>query len=134
MSIRQGYRRESKGTGPESVLRYHLVWATRRKRSVLVGRIKARTETLVRAAAEGLGCEVEVMDVSPDCVHVVLTAPPDRSPQQIVAALKRESYADLKDEEQVAKGPSLWTRQFLASTVPVAEETRREFVNEQPSV
>ena len=134
MSIRQDYRQEHEASVPQSLLRYHLVWATRRKRRVLIGRIKARTETLVKAAAEGLGCAVEVIDVSPDCVHVVLTAPPDRSPQQIVAALKRESYADLKEEEAVAKGPSLWTRQFLASTIPVEEDIRRAFVAAQPSV
>jgi REP element-mobilizing transposase RayT len=100
---------------------------------VLVGRIRARTEELVRQAAEGQGCAVEVLEVSPDCVHVVLTAPPDRSPQQIVAGLKRESYASLKGEEVVARGPSLWTRQFLASTEPVDEDHQRAFVEAQPS-
>lgn len=130
MSIRQEHRQRDEA----SVLRYHLVWATRRKRRVLVGRIKARTEALVRSAAEGQGCAVEVLEVSPDCVHVVLTAPPDRSPQQIVAALKRESYADLKEDQAVAKGPSLWTRQFLASTSPVEEDAQRAFVEEQSAV
>lgn len=133
MSIRQPNRRtDSVSPPPEAwhTLRYHLVWATRRRRRVLVGRIKARTEELVRQAAEGQGCAVEVLEVSPDCVHVVLTAPPDRSPQQIVAGLKRESYAELK-EEAVARGPSLWTRRFLASTEPVEEERQRAFVEAQ---
>ena len=101
---------------------------------MLVGRVEARTEELVRRAAEEQGCAVEVIEVAPDCVHVVLTAPPDRSPQQIVAGLKRESYAELKGEAEVAKGPSLWTRQFLASTEPVEEGRRRAFVEAQPSV
>lgn len=100
---------------------------------MLVGRIQARTEELVRQAAEDQGCAVDVLEVSPDCVHVVLTAPPDRSPQQIVAGLKRESYAELKTDEEVAKGPSLWTRQFLASTEPVGEDRRRAFVEGQPT-
>lgn len=134
MSIRQPNRQtDSVRSAPEHTLRYHLVWATRRKRRVLVGRIQARTEELVRQAAEDQGCAVDVLEVSPDCVHVVLTAPPDRSPQQIVAGLKRESYAELKTDEEVAKGPSLWTRQFLASTEPVGEDRRRAFVEGQPT-
>ena len=99
-----------------------------------MGRVKGRTEELVRRAAEEQGCAVEVLEVSPDCVHVVLTAPPDRSPQQIVAGLKRESYAELKGEAEVAKGPSLWTRRFLASTEPVEADRQRAFVEGQPSV
>lgn len=139
MSIRQPNRQvdsDRLSSNPLSwhTLRYHLVWATRRKRKVLVGRVRARTEELVRQAAEGQGCAVEVLEVSADCVHVVLTAPPDRSPQQIVAALKRESYAELKGEAEVAKGPSLWTRRFLASTEPVGEERRRAFVDRQSAV
>lgn len=85
----------------------------------------------MRRAAKEQGCAVEVLEVAPNSVHIVLTAPPDRSPQQIVAGLKRESYAELKSEAEVAKGPSLWTRQFLASTEPVAESRRRAFVEAQ---
>ena len=139
MSVRQEHRQTGdEPSGPKSLpwytLRYHLLWATRRKRRVLVGRVKAQTEELVRRAAEGQGCAVEVLEVSADCVYAVLTAPPDRSPQQIVAGLKRESYAELKGEAEVAKGPSLWTRRFLASTEPVDEGRQRAFVDGQPSV
>ena len=59
--------------------------------------------------------------------------PPDRPPQQIVAALKRESYAELKGETAVSKRPSLWTRAFLASTEPVDEDRQRAFVEAQPT-
>ena len=46
-------------------------------------------EELVRQVAEGQGCAVGVLEVSPDFVHVVLTALPDRSPPQSVAGLTR---------------------------------------------
>lgn len=80
-----------------------------------------------------MGCAVERVDVWPEHVQVVLTAPPDRSPQQLVAAMKRESYAELKGEAEVARGPSLWTRAFLASTEPVGEGSREVFVEAQPT-
>ena len=137
MSIRQPDRQTDSLASlpvPEHVLRYHLVWATRRKRAVLVGEVAERADALLRQAAREQGCEVESLEVGPECVHIVLTAPPDRSPQQLVAAMKRESYAELKDEAEVAKGPSLWTRQFLASTEPVGVDRQRAFVEEQPSV
>ena len=132
MSIRQSNRQKPVDLG--SVLRYHLVWATRRRRAVLVEGIAEQAERLVRQSAEDQGCTVEVLHVAPDHVHVVLTAPPDRSPQQIVAGMKRESYRELKGEDAVARGPSLWTRRFLASTEPVGEGARRTFVEGQPNI
>lgn len=52
---------------------------------------------------------------------------------EIVAGLKRESYRELKDEDEVARGPSLWTREFLASTESVGDEARRAFIDGQPA-
>ena len=55
---------------------YHLIWATKYRRKVLVGSVKVRLEELLKMIAEQNGCRLLAVRVHDgDHVHVFVSAP-----------------------------------------------------------
>ena len=101
-----------------AMLRYHLVWSTRRRRDVLRGPVAERLETLLESTAEELGIDILRLRIEPDYVHMNVTATPNLAPTQIVYRLKNGSAA-LRDEfDDLKRIPSMWTSACLVSSAP----------------
>lgn len=122
------------GESRNSDLRYYLVWPTRRRRPFLDGAILARTGELLVEAAASLAVEVASIASGGDYVIVTVHAPPHLSPLTIVSHLKRHSAGALRREfPEFAKLPSVWTRQFLATTRDdYPPERIARFIESQP--
>jgi putative transposase len=109
-----GYRYED---GRLSLLRYHLVWVVRRRRSVLAGPTAERFEELLRLAAEELDLEIVGLAVYPDHVHLQVMATPELAPSQIVYRLKAATASALRSEfPELKKLPSMWNGSYLVSS------------------
>lgn len=101
-----------------AMLRYHLVWSTRRRRDVLKGAVADRLETLLHSAAEEIGIDIIRLSIEPDYVHMHVVATPNLAPTQIVHRLKNGSAA-LRDEfDDLKRIPSMWTSACLVSSAP----------------
>lgn len=126
----QPYRRSETAV---FLLNYHLIWCPKRRKRVLGGSIAARLETILREAAQELGCEVIELAIQPDHLHLFVSATPDLAPNQLVARFKGRTSRILRQEFPVLmRMPSLWTRSYFVSTAGnVASETVREYIAAQ---
>lgn len=77
-------------TGPHSRfdLKYHFVWITKYRKSVLVGEVGIRLRELVREVCRTYEIEILQGSISRDHVHVLLSCPPNLSPSQIMQYIK----------------------------------------------
>ncbi len=72
----QGYRKSSHATYD---LKYHLVWITKYRKPVFVGKIAIRTRDLIRQVCQNNEVEMLTGHVAKDHVHLVVSAPPHLS-------------------------------------------------------
>jgi putative transposase len=73
------------------------------------------------------------MEIMPDHVHLLVDAPPNLAPDQIMFRLKGFTSFQLRSEyPYLKKIPSLWTRSYFCGTVGKAsEETVRKYIENQ---
>src|SRR4051812_13387843 len=74
--------------GSVVMLKYHLVWIPRRRRSVLVGAVAERLGKLLYEKAEELNVGIERLAIRPDHLHLFVNAPPSLAVSQIVYRFK----------------------------------------------
>jgi putative transposase len=104
--------------GAVAMLRYHVVWTTRRRRDVLAGEVARRLEELLRQTASQMGIDILRLGIQPDHVHLHMVATPNLAPTQIVHRLK-SATAVLRDEYgHLKKMPSMWTSACYVSSAP----------------
>ena len=128
--MKQGYR--SKETCV-FLVNYHLIWCPKRRRKVLVDRVRARLEELLRETAPELECEILALEILPDHLHLFVSAIPQWAPNQLVARFKGKSSRILRQEFPfLRRMPSLWTRSFFVSTAgTVAADTIQRYIEAQ---
>ena len=100
---------------------------------VLKGRVAERARDLIRQTCEARDVQIVRGAVSPDHVHMLLSAPADLSPAKLVQYIKGRSSRRLQDEfPELRKrywGQHLWARGFFCATVGAFnEETIREYI------
>jgi REP-associated tyrosine transposase len=117
-----------------SDIRYHFVWVTRRRRQFLIGPILSRVVELLTEAADTLGVRVVEVGSGTDYLVVTVDSTTDLAPAMIVSRLKRHSASGLRRQfPDLARLPSIWTRQYLATTRDELNQDRVErFVRAQP--
>jgi len=117
------------------LINYHVIFCPKRRRKVLVGPVRERLIALINETATELDCAVLALEVMPDRVHLVVSAPPDLAPNQIVGRFKGKSSRFLRLEyPDLRRLPSLWTRSyFCASAGNVSAETLAQYIAEQPT-
>lgn len=117
-------------------IKYHLVWITKYRYKVLRGRVAERARDLIRQTCEARGITIIRGAVSPDHVHMLVSAPPSLAPAKIVQYIKGRSSRRLQDEfTELRKrywGQHLWGRGYFCATVgAVDEKTIREYIENQ---
>ncbi|MBS1824707.1 MAG: IS200/IS605 family transposase [Acidobacteria bacterium] len=117
-------------------IKYHLVWITKYRYKVLRGRVAERARALIRQTCEARGITIIQGAVSPDHVHMLVSAPPSLAPAKIVQCIKGRSSRRLQDEfTELRKrywGQHLWGRGYFCATVgAVDEKTIRECIENQ---
>ena len=117
-------------------LKYHVVWITKYRYKVLTGRVAERTRDLIRQICETRDVTIVRGSVSPDHIHMVLSAPADLSPAKLVQYIKGRSSRRIQDEfPEIRKrywGQHLWARGYFCATVgAVDEETIKKYIENQ---
>jgi REP element-mobilizing transposase RayT len=70
-------------------LKCHVIWCTKYRYKIMRGRIAERARDLVRQICEAREVVIVRGAVSPDHIHLLLSAPPVLSPSKMVAVHQR---------------------------------------------
>ena len=117
-------------------IKYHIIWITKYRYKVLRGRVAERARDLIRQICEAREVVVIRGAVSPDHIHMLVSAPPQLAPSKLVQYIKGRSSRRLQEEfEELRKrywGQHLWARGYFCATVgAVDEETIKNYIESQ---
>ena len=126
--------RYAKNAGAVFSLKYHAVWCSKYRRSVLVKPVDVRVKALLRQKAKDLGLTIHTMEVMPDHVHLFVEGDPTICVAEIINGLKGFTSHALREEFPFLKSrlPTLWSRSYYAGSVgSVSEAVVRKYIEEQ---
>jgi putative transposase len=117
-------------------IKYHVVWLTKYRYKILRGRVAERARDLVRQICEAREVAIIRGAVSPDHIHMLLSAPAHVAPAKLVQYIKGRSSRRLQDEfPELRKrywGQHLWARGYFCATVgAVDEDTIKTYIENQ---
>jgi len=92
---------------PVTDLKYHFVWATKYRFPVLQREVAVRARDVIREVCEAREITVVKGVVSRDHVHVMVSAPPQLAPAQIMRWVKGRSSRKLQQEFAELRRPLL---------------------------
>jgi putative transposase len=76
-------------------IEYHFVWVTKYRYKVLSGEVAVRVRELVRQTCEAFEIRIVRGVVSADHVHILVSAPPEMAPSEIMRRIKGRSASKL---------------------------------------
>src|ERR1041385_3574686 len=79
-------------------LKYHVIWITKYRYKILRGRIAERARDLIRQVCQARDVVIIRGAVSPDHIHMLVSAAPDLAPAKLVQYIKGRSSRRLQDE------------------------------------
>lgn len=117
-------------------LKYHLVWATKYRRPILLGKVAYRVRELIREICAREQVEILRGHVAKDHVHLFCSAPPQLSPSTLAQYLKGKTSRKLLQEHPHLRkqfwGAHLWARGFfVASSGTITDEQVMEYLTHQ---
>ena len=118
-------------------LKYHLVWAPKYRKDILVDEVAEHAEEVLQRAAESYDMVIDTLDVEKDHVHVFLEAPPKYSPARIAQILKsisaREIFQRFSWLRERLWGGELWEDGYFVRSVgdQVTSEIIRRYIQYQ---
>ena len=115
---------------------YHIVWSTKYRRKVLVGKIEERLKSLFLEISKEFEFEIKEMEVMPDHCHIFLSCHPKKAPSILVKCLKGITARKLFLEFPVIKkklwGGHLWNPSYYIGTVGnMSKETVLRYIQNQ---
>jgi putative transposase len=127
------YRKTSHATYD---IKYHLVWITKYRKSVITGKIAERTRELLRMICKKNDVDILSGHVSKDHIHLLVSVPPHLSVSRLVQYLKGNSshalQQEFKDLNKQYWGRHLWARGYFAATTGnVTDEILMEYIRTQ---
>mgnify|MGYP002526353261 CR=1 FL=1 len=109
------------GRGYVYSLQYHLVWCTKYRKGVLTGIIAEEIKESLHTTAEELGITIDVMEVMPDHIHMLIQTKPQIRLSDAIKILKGNSARSLfMAHPEVKKqlwGGHLWNPSYCIVTV-----------------
>src|SRR6516164_1760722 len=79
-------------------LKYHVIWITKYRYKILRGRIAERARDLIRQVCQAREVVIKRGAISPDHIHIPLSAPPHLAPAKLVPYIKGRSSRKLQEE------------------------------------
>ena len=114
---------------------YHLIWATKYRRKVLLGSVKVRLDELLKTIAEQNGCRLLAARVHDgDHLHVFVSAPPKVSIPEMVRVFKCISakvlFVEFPEIKSQLWGGHLWSEGYAVRTAgEVTGAKIEEYIN-----
>jgi putative transposase len=107
-------------------LKYHMIWCTKYRKKVLRGRIAERARDLTSDLRRAREVVIVRGSVSPDHIHLLLSAPPILGTGEVGAVHQRASSRHLQAEfPELRKqywGQHMWARGYFCATVGAVDE------------
>jgi putative transposase len=102
-------------------IEYHFVWVTKYRYQILKGDVGERVRELVRQTCEAFEIRMLKGVVSKDHVHILVSAPPELAPSEIMRRIKGRTASKLFEEFPTLKqrywGRHVWARGYFCATV-----------------
>ena len=116
--------------------KYHLVWVTKYRYSVLGGDVGLRCRELLREIARSQEMTIYAGSINRGHVHLLIGVPPQISVSRAVQYLKGKSSHKLLSEYEVLRkrywGQHLWARGYwVASSGNVTDEIWKKYIEDQ---
>jgi len=129
----ENYRKSSHSTYD---IKYHVVWITKYRKPVLVGKIAQRTREIIRITCASNEVEILAGNVGKDHIHLLVSVPPHLSASKLVQYIKgntsRKLQMEYKELNKEYWGQHLWARgYFVASSGNVTDEIIAEYIKNQ---
>ena len=117
-------------------IKYHLVWITKYRKTLLRGDVGLRLRQIVRTICAELEVEILKVHVSQDHVHLFVSCPPHVSASYLMQRVKGKSSRILLREyshlNKACWGRHLWARGFfVASSGNVTDEVIMQYIETQ---
>lgn len=117
-------------------LKYHIVWITKYRKPILVGKVAYRVRELIREICRTNNVEILRGHVSKDHIHIFISMPPQISVSKIAQYLKGKTSRKLLQEDAMLRkkfwGHHLWGRGFFAaSSGAITDEMVMEYIKNQ---
>ncbi len=114
-------------------IEYHFVWVTKYRYKLLVGDVGQRVRELVRQTCDAFEIRIIKGVVSKDHVHILVSAPPEMAPSEIMRRIKGRTAHKLFEEFPTLKqrywGRHFWARGYFCATVgEMTEEMIKEYL------
>ena len=114
---------------------YHLVWIPKYKRRMLTSEIEAEMKRLTLDVCQKYNIVVLALEVQPDHVHLFVSAPPAKSPSNIVGLVKGYTSRYLREKfpklSKLCGQSQLWSKSYYVGTAGnVSAETIMRYINE----
>jgi putative transposase len=98
-------------------LKYHMIWCTKYRKKILRGRVAERVRDLIRQTCAARGVSIIRGAVSPDHIHLLLSAPPILAPAKLAQGIKGRSsrlmQAEFPELRKQYWGQHMWARGYL---------------------
>jgi putative transposase len=124
--------------GPHTVhdIKYHFVWVTKYRYPVLTGEVALSAREHIRRICMEQEITILKGAVGHDHIHLLVSAPPNVSPADIMRFIKGKSSRILFAEHPFLKkrywGQHLWARgYFCASSGTVTDDVIRQYIEHQ---
>ena len=122
------------GSHTKYKIEYHFVWVTKYRYHMLTEDIAHRVRELVRQICEQFEIEIIRGVVSKDHVHILVSAPPNISPSDIMRRIKGRTSSKLFAEFPHIKkrywGRHFWARGYFCVTAgELSKEMIKEYLN-----
>ena len=129
----ENYRKSSHCTYD---IKYHIVWITKYRKPVIVGKIAHRTRELIRMVCTTNEVEIIAGHVGRDHIHLLVSVPPHLSASKLVQYIKgntsRKLQMEYKELNKQFWGQHLWARgYFVASSGNVTDEVIAQYIRDQ---
>jgi REP-associated tyrosine transposase len=79
-------------------IEYHFVWVTKYRYKVLQGEVQERVRELVRQTCEAFEIRIVRGVVSKDHIHILVSCPPQMSPNEIMRRIKGQTSSYVFEE------------------------------------
>ena len=101
-------------------IEYHFVWVTRYRYHILRGDLADRVRDIVRQTCEYFEIQILRGAVSKDHVHILVSAPPEISPSDIMRRVKgrtsRKIFEEFPHVRKRCWGRHFWARGYFCVT------------------
>jgi len=114
-------------------IEYHFVFVTKYRYQVLKGDVGLKVRDLIKQTCDFFEIEIKKGAVSPDHVHIFVSAPPNMAPSEIMSRIKGRSARKLFEVFPELKkrywGKHLWARgYFCVTSGEVTEEMIKNYI------